>query len=92
MEQQFYLAADIVGTYSQKLYGAKGDQVALVTDHGNVAIVRRYTDRFPVPTSLLLKSLEQLSENKMPITAKHDAAPAKRTKSKKPSLTTNKLF
>jgi hypothetical protein len=49
-----YLLNDIVGLYSGKAYGFKGDEVHFISEHGDMAIVEGKLQRFPV-------KMEQLS-------------------------------
>lgn len=39
MGEPFTLQADIVGPYSQIVYGLAGDRVTIIADHGNMLIV-----------------------------------------------------
>jgi hypothetical protein len=70
-----YLLTDIVGPYSGKAYGFKGDEVLFISGHGDVAIVEGSMQRFSVKR-------DQLSETPVEkeVAIKPAASSTKKTK------------
>jgi hypothetical protein len=66
-----YLTEDITGPYSGTAYGCKGDQVELISEHGEMVIVKGTAQSFSVKR-------DQLSQEKVMPAAKKTEPVVKR--------------
>lgn len=76
----YFLNHSIIGPYSGKHFGSKGDAVNLISDHGNVVIVEKDAIRFTAQTKFLSKKEVEAEEVKE-VTA--PVQPASKSRSKK---------
>ena len=57
-----FLTGTVIGPYSKTLYGKAGQEVELISEHGNMCIVRIGLVRFPVSTVLLSNEVPSVQE------------------------------
>lgn len=90
MSKEFFLLEDVSGHCSGIIYGKAGDKVNIVSNHGNVSIVEKNHERFPVNTEILSAAVVEGKE-----TVKDDVKPAlikSKSKTKKPTQNHSSLF
>lgn len=77
----YFLNDTAIGPYSGKVFASKGDQVELISEHGNMAIVEKDKLRFSVKVEKLSKKEVEPSQNNEPVTI--TSAPCKMIRGKK---------
>lgn len=94
----YHLNSDVVGPYSGKKYGSKGDQVVLVAYMIQMCIVEKNNVRFPVKTSVVteavLKTEKVIEEQKTadPLPMQTEKSKSRKKVVSKPSIYNSKLF
>lgn len=90
MSEVMFLKKDVVGPYSVKLFGQRGDQVLIVSNHDDVMIVEKADVRFTVRTEFL--SPDPIENDTEARTVQMSTAPKTKKRPSKRKSITNKLF